>query len=331
MHPSDVTDLFAGQDVIILARYQGSGRATLNFEGTTADGPVRWSTRVDLPSNEIRNAFVSRLWATQRVGFLSAERRRNGGNPELDQEIRTLGERYSIPTMFTSYMVIEPGVQVGPDGRVINAASFVRDRSAAGGGGRAGGAGAQGGQAQQAQGQIGSQALALSGVVTTGLSDPAQGQRAPFKVSTAQSGQLQIAPTGPPLEALAGKVAGVQVRAMTSHESVRLDEFLRQSRSEAELDASLSSGSARRVGDRMFVLLDSTWVDNRYNDSIPVTKIKPFSAVYFELLKSLPALKPVFALGNSVLVAGKSVAIRLEETGVEQLSSAQLSAIVKKW
>jgi hypothetical protein len=118
---------------------------------------------------------------------------------------------------------------------------------------------------------------------------------------------------------------------MTSHESVRLDEFLRQSRSEAELDASLSSGSARRVGDRMFVLLDSTWVDNRYNDSIPVTKIKPFSAVYFELLKSLPALKPVFALGNSVLVAGKGVAIRLEETGVEQLSSAQLSAIVKKW
>jgi Ca-activated chloride channel family protein len=54
---------------------------------------------------------VARLWATQRVGFLSAEKRKAGGtSPEIDEEIRMLGERYGIPTEFTSYLVLEPGM-----------------------------------------------------------------------------------------------------------------------------------------------------------------------------------------------------------------------------
>ena len=59
------------------------------------------------------NSFIARLWATQRVGFLSAEKRNNGGSREIDDEIRELGERYSIPTEFTSYLVLAPGMEVG--------------------------------------------------------------------------------------------------------------------------------------------------------------------------------------------------------------------------
>jgi len=40
--------------------------------------------------------------------MLSAERRKNGGSKEIDDEIRSLGERYGIPTEFTSYLVTEP-------------------------------------------------------------------------------------------------------------------------------------------------------------------------------------------------------------------------------
>jgi hypothetical protein len=55
---------------------------------------------------------VGRLWATQRVGWLSAERRKNGGSTELDGEMRQLGEKWGIPTELTSYLVLEPGMQV---------------------------------------------------------------------------------------------------------------------------------------------------------------------------------------------------------------------------
>jgi len=109
-HPQGSYDLFAGQDLVVLARYSGSGRARIAFEGRSVDGPVTWVADVTLPERARGNAFVPRLWATQRVGWLAAEKRANGGSPEIDAEIRELGERYGIPTEFTSYFVPEPGV-----------------------------------------------------------------------------------------------------------------------------------------------------------------------------------------------------------------------------
>lgn len=110
-HPSEAADIFAGQDYVLLTRYSGSGTSTIRFEGKTANGPVSWSTRVAFPSSSRENSFVARLWATQRVGYLSAEKRKSGGSHEIDDEIRELGEKYAIPTEFTSYLVLEPGMR----------------------------------------------------------------------------------------------------------------------------------------------------------------------------------------------------------------------------
>ncbi|MFL5560908.1 MAG: VIT domain-containing protein [Gemmatimonadaceae bacterium] len=111
--PAGGIDLFAGQDLVVLARYEGDGAATLRFTGRSANGPVEWSERVNFPARERGNSFVPRLWATQRVGWLSAEKRRGGSTTEIDDEIRALGERYAIPTEFTSYLVQEPGMVAG--------------------------------------------------------------------------------------------------------------------------------------------------------------------------------------------------------------------------
>ena len=110
-HPSASADLFAGQDYVVLTRYDGSGSARLRFEGQTSSGPVTWTTRADFPESSRENAYIARLWATQRVGYLAAEKRRNGGSREVDDEIRQLGEKYAIPTEFTSYLVLEPGMR----------------------------------------------------------------------------------------------------------------------------------------------------------------------------------------------------------------------------
>ena len=129
--PSESSDVFAGQDFVLLARYSGSGSTQLRFEGRTSHGPISWTSRVAFPSDTRENSFVARLWATQRIGYLSAEKRRNGGSGEIDDEIRDLGERYAIPTEFTSYLVVEPGM-------VTNQADFsgrgVRGGSASGAG-----------------------------------------------------------------------------------------------------------------------------------------------------------------------------------------------------
>jgi Ca-activated chloride channel homolog len=110
MHPSGPVDIFAGEDLVILARYDGSGDAVVRFDGQTTSGPVSWTSRVNFPERTRDNPFVARLWATQRIGYLSAEKRKHGGSQEIDDEIRSLGERFGIPTEFSSYLVVEPGM-----------------------------------------------------------------------------------------------------------------------------------------------------------------------------------------------------------------------------
>ena len=121
LHPALPADIFAGQDLILFARYTGDGDGRIIVEGRTATGPVTWTERVRFPDRERRNSFVARLWAAQRTGWLSAERRRNGPSPELDDELRQLGTRYGIPTELSSYLVLEPGMQVPGERRLGNA------------------------------------------------------------------------------------------------------------------------------------------------------------------------------------------------------------------
>jgi Ca-activated chloride channel family protein len=124
MHPSGPVDIFAGEDLVILARYDGSGTGVVRFDGQTTSGPVSWSARVNFPERSRENPFVARLWATQRVGYLSAEKRKHGGSQEIDNEIRDLGERFGIPTEFSSYLVVEPGMSrqrmIGAGGVQLN-------------------------------------------------------------------------------------------------------------------------------------------------------------------------------------------------------------------
>ena len=121
--PAQATDIFADHDLVVFARYAGHGDARVVVEGNQRGAPVRFTSTVSFPERSRDNPFVARLWATQRVGYLSAEKRKNGGGAELDDEIRSLGERYGIPTELTSYLVVEPNA-------VATMAAGARDQSA---------------------------------------------------------------------------------------------------------------------------------------------------------------------------------------------------------
>jgi Ca-activated chloride channel family protein len=139
LYPSGPQDVFAGQDLVLLARYDGNGPANVVVTGRSGGREVRWSNERNFAREERENAFVPRLWATQRIGWLAAEKRRNGGNSEIDDEIRRLGERFGIPTEFTSYLVLEPGMATGNVRREPVSRGRIGDVSSTG---AAGGAGA---------------------------------------------------------------------------------------------------------------------------------------------------------------------------------------------
>ena len=116
VYPREMPDIFRGSQVTLIGRY--TNRAELRNLTMRLTGRAGNQTRtfdyanVSFPSNEERNDFLPRLWATRRVGWLMEQIRSNGEQKELTDEIVDLGTRYGIVTPYTSYLALEPGQQV---------------------------------------------------------------------------------------------------------------------------------------------------------------------------------------------------------------------------
>ncbi len=260
LHPQAPIDIYAGQDVVLLARYAGHGRAALIVEGRGTAGRVQWSATTTFPERERSNAFIPRLWATQRVGYLSAERRRHGPSAELDDEIRALGERYGIPTELTSYLVLEPGMVAGRD------------------------------------------------VPATPIAEPRARE---MRFEAARAGALQ--------------------RSVSSvAELDKADEAAAQAYGGAP-GAATAAPAVRRAGTRTFMMRDNVWTDTRYREGLRTVRVKPYSEAWFAVLGALPELRGAPGVGESVIVAGRLVAVVVTSDGVERLSRAELDALRAGW
>src|SRR5207237_9892890 len=62
---------------------------------------------VNFTENDAKNAFIPRLWATRRVGWLLDEIRLHGESKELKDEIVRLARDHGIVTPYTSYRILE--------------------------------------------------------------------------------------------------------------------------------------------------------------------------------------------------------------------------------
>jgi hypothetical protein len=302
LHSQLPADIFAGQDLVLFARYAGDGEGRIVIEGRTANGPVTWTERVRFPERERRNSFVARLWAAQRTGWLSAERRRNGASPELDDELRELGTKYGIPTELSSYLVLEPGMQPPQTLTAIRGREMQANGSFSGSG-VAGGVAP--GKAGDARASVRDQGQAQQGA------PQAAGAPAQSNESLRQQ-QFEIA-----------KQAAVQ-RATTT---------LSMADSAA---ADYSNRSVQRVGTRSFTLSGGAWTDARYTSTMRTVRVKPYSAAYFALLEKIDELRAPFTLMGAdgtpgVIVAGRSVAVAVVADGVETLSARDLSSVETSW
>lgn len=289
--PAGSLDVFAGQDLVVLARYEGSGSATVRLEGESVDGPVTWSTQARFPQHSRENPFVARLWAAQRVGWLAAEKRKRGGTSEMNDEIKSLGERYGIPTEFSSYLVVEPGMTVA--GRSVDS----------------------------------SRGASLQSGVQTGAEGAARVRRsAGDKRDLASDAVLAPAPASQPM------VSANEAR----FEAAKAAAAQREMKSVSEMDelSKERSAAARQVGNRRFTLANGVWTDAGYTPAMRTVSVKPFSPAYFALVQRFPELAGAFALGDRVVVAGKSVAVALAPDGtsvVERLDATAIAAIARDW
>jgi Ca-activated chloride channel family protein len=271
VYPRLPADVFAGQDLVILARYEGQGRGSIELTGTSSQGPVRIPVAANFPSRERDNAFVARLWAIRRIGYLTAERRRSGASTEVDDEIRELGQRFGIPTELSSYLVLEPGME--------------RFRDAA---------------------------MRPEALTATGVAGGTAANRA---------GDL------------AGKSVAAPPPATTGAQAFEAARRSASQRGASTLDADASeTANVRNAAGRTFVLRAGVWTDvaDAKADS-RLVRVQPFSELYFALMKEIPEMREILALGERVLAHGKRVRIELHPEGAARLAESELNAIVRDW
>ncbi len=117
IYPVRIPDVFAGDELVLFGRYQGDGTGPVTLRGRR-DGRVEsFSARAVFPRASEANAYVSRLWASRKLGHLMRQVWTEGETPGLVEEIRALALRYGLPSPYTSYLVQEPDVVAGGDPR----------------------------------------------------------------------------------------------------------------------------------------------------------------------------------------------------------------------
>lgn len=107
MHPRELPDVFKGEQVIVFGRYDGSGDAAISIEGNLGGAKRTLVYEENFAKDQTNNEFISRLWATRRVGWLLDEVRLHGESAELRDEVTQLAKMYGIITPYTSYLILE--------------------------------------------------------------------------------------------------------------------------------------------------------------------------------------------------------------------------------
>lgn len=106
VYPKDTFDLFAGEQLVVVGRYNRPGAAKIVVHGTIGEQPQEFSFPATLTakSDDASFAFVEKLWATRRVGEILDELDLKGRNSELVAELVALATRHGILTPYTSFM-----------------------------------------------------------------------------------------------------------------------------------------------------------------------------------------------------------------------------------
>ncbi|MFP4029431.1 MAG: VWA domain-containing protein [Candidatus Brocadiia bacterium] len=119
--PQKLPDLFEGDQLTVLGKYIGEENLQFQLTGNYFGERKTFRLGFDLSSSSTKNGFVSRLWASRKIGFLVDAVRRKGAdtsphnassptNPEIKElveEITRLSTEFGILTEYTAFLARE--------------------------------------------------------------------------------------------------------------------------------------------------------------------------------------------------------------------------------
>ncbi len=127
VYPPQLPDLFHGNQLVVLGRYEGKGHVAVKLSGQVGKKDREFVYEVNFAEKSSEEKpFVEELWAHRKVGYLLDQIRINGEKKELVQEVVSLAKRYGITTPYTSYLIV-PDAPI-PVARVQNSGTEFKRR-----------------------------------------------------------------------------------------------------------------------------------------------------------------------------------------------------------
>lgn len=295
IHPQELADLFAGDQVTIFGRYNGGGDHAIRLTGEINGKREEYVFESAFPTENADNDFLPRLWATRRVGYLLDEIRLHGEEDELRNEVVQLGAEYGIMTPYTSYLVLENDQAYRDHGVSRNGEHAAVDK----------------------RGERGSHETRQTFGIGTGTEPqmPADAVSVPMfamREETASPGapsalsrDLYGESTG---KYLAGATsAGAKLGKEEGRSAIEMSVAIaRYKKADAPRDD--MGPMVRAVGKKVFYLVNGVWTDRDYRPEMKATKVRYASDEYFKLLAQKPELKKYMALGEKIIVVTENKA-----------------------
>jgi len=112
--PERLPDLFAGQPLVVVGKYAGSGPATVTLSGRLGDKPFQRKLKVELSHSGDEKPVLGTLWARRKIDDLSFRQASQPQPPEAVEAITQLGLSYHLVTQYTSLVAVEKELRVDP-------------------------------------------------------------------------------------------------------------------------------------------------------------------------------------------------------------------------
>ena len=132
MYPKQLTDLFEGEQLVVVGRYSKPGLAKVKITGKVGNTDQKFDFPVKLveKSDDQSYAFVEKLWAMRRIGEIIDEMDLQGKNDELIKELVSLSTKHGILTPYTSFLADEDAAptELAATGPATRRAGVLLDR-----------------------------------------------------------------------------------------------------------------------------------------------------------------------------------------------------------
>jgi Ca-activated chloride channel family protein len=115
--PSRLPDLYAGQPLIVLGRYDQAASGKVALQGNVLGQAVKMELGLELPQQEAKHDAIAPIWARQRIRQIW-NRDVGQETPEGRREITALGLKHQLVTQYTSFIAVEKELPGAPQGRL---------------------------------------------------------------------------------------------------------------------------------------------------------------------------------------------------------------------